>query len=709
LIAAVLLVACLTSYSWAGWRLGRCLMEEERQRAETSVLLLAAYIIGVALAVLVTAGLGGLGMAPIRLLSREAFLLATLFIVAGTHQVTSHRCAHGSPADSLQRPDGHLVITVVLAASAVAVDFGLVFASAPANWDAMTYHLFLPARWLQVSTLVHVPTVFGDNAAAFAPQNGALLYTATMLLLQSDAATNVLQLPALGAIAVGVYFLARQLGAGTSPAASLCAVPVFFLGPLRGQVLSADVDAWMISFFVAALALLVHYLRTAKTASIMLAGVATGLAAGTKTLGLSLALLLLAVATVLVFARRNPRHLAVFLLLSLVGGGFWYLKNLLHYGNPVFPFELGLGPLQFPGAYGLDAVRAGEFHIDSPGFLLRKTVESFGLPTAAMCIAGGTGLAIRLRTTGNATSRRVAALLLLVAAVWSLWFVFGIPHNSQTRFLLPAVIVLLPGLGPPLEWISRRHGGFAWATSMAILAALTWNAEPWRRWREHVDVLIASDVAWLPSLVLAALCLGLGILAWGLHARRARPKSTRLAGATAILALALLTWKATDANEDSRLERLNRASFADWGEVVELIADAPQTTIAYSGANVPYILMGRRFRHRVLYVDTRGKIGDGFYEHWLLEGRRRYEHHKPGLYRGDDDPSHWLDNLSQVEPSLLVLFRLHPFERSYLPHTVDGFPPEADWVLEHAECFEIVLDGDFSRAFRIDHSCLGAS
>lgn len=49
--------------------------------------------------------------------------------------------------------------------------------------------------------------------------------------------------------------------------------------------------------------------------------------------------------------------ISALLLVALALGGFWYVRNLFNFGNPVFPFAMSLGPLQFEGPLPADTVR----------------------------------------------------------------------------------------------------------------------------------------------------------------------------------------------------------------------------------------------------------------------------------------------------------------------------------------------------------------
>ncbi len=80
---------------------------------------------------------------------------------------------------------------------------------------------------------------------------------------------------------------------------------------------------------------------------LVFAGLAAGLALGTKlTLLAPVAALVVGVA-VLARAGERLRSGAVFLAAVIAGGGFWYARNLIHSGNPL-PWIDSLGPISLP-------------------------------------------------------------------------------------------------------------------------------------------------------------------------------------------------------------------------------------------------------------------------------------------------------------------------------------------------------------------------
>jgi hypothetical protein len=595
-----------------------------------------------------------------------------------------------------------LLLPLVLALGLIAVDLPIHLASPPSNWDAMTYHLHFPARWIQEGHLHHIPTVFSDNASAFAPQNGALLFAWSMALLGSDALSNVLQFAALAAIGCAVHRLARMSGVGPL-ASALAGATVVWIQPLRRLVASANVDAWMLAFWIMALAWLATYLRRPRVDLAAACGLAAGLAAGTKTIGLTLALLLLPPFLLVALVRRRPAHLALWIAAATLGGGWWYVRNAVLYGNPLFPLELRAGPWTLRGAYDLAALRAGEFHVGSLGGLLERVYDRWQLPLCLLLAAGFVALGWRSTTLSRRRGAELpaATALLLLAEGFAvlLWYAFLVPHNSQTRFLLPALLLALVGWAGLLDRAGRRRRWASWALAAGGIVALALAGRPEREWLVRFEALRQAQVALLPL----AIAVGLSYSALALRAVACR-RAWR-AGATGLLVAAALGTLALGVRsaEISRPSFLTRTNFRAWSEGFLALQDPAlaASRVAYSGANIPYALAGPRFRHRVVYCNTRGEADDGFYEFWQRDPRT-YPYHKPGIYRGPDERYElWLEHLERERIELVVLFALHTVERRYLPSTAAGFPPEQQWIARHPERFQPLLRGRKAEIYRL--------
>jgi hypothetical protein len=108
-------------------------------------------------------------------------------------------------------------------------------------------------------------------------------------------------------------------------------------------------------FLLAAAALLANAARsraqpylTSSAAPMALAGLAAGLAVGTKLNLAAPALALTAGALVAAPAGRRVATGGAWIGAAVAGGGFWFARNLAHVGNPL-PWISSLGPLSLPG------------------------------------------------------------------------------------------------------------------------------------------------------------------------------------------------------------------------------------------------------------------------------------------------------------------------------------------------------------------------
>ncbi len=134
---------------------------------------------------------------------------------------------------------------------------------------------------------------------------------------------------ALGAIALSVPALADQAGEARNDI-----VGIFFLL----AAVAVALNAW---------AARGEGEEGLSTGALVVAGLAAGLAAGTK-LNFLLPAGVLVLGLVAIAPRgARRRALAASGLAALAGGGYWYLRNLVHSGNPL-PWIDSLGPISLP-------------------------------------------------------------------------------------------------------------------------------------------------------------------------------------------------------------------------------------------------------------------------------------------------------------------------------------------------------------------------
>lgn len=581
-----------------------------------------------------------------------------------------------------------------LAAVFAALGVAVFLPTSPVNWDAMTYHLYFPARWIQEGRLLHIPTVFSDESSAFAPQNGALFFTWQMALLGRDATTNVSQVACLGFLAVAVYRMALLSGVRRQ-AAVMAAAGLFWLAPLARWTFTANVDVFMVAFWTGAVYWLRLYLARRDLGSVVACGLASGLAAGTKTLGLPLVAIPAGLLAVHLISERRWARFAALAAAAFGGGGWWYAKNLWLYANPVFPLDLGVAGMRFAGVFTAETLRReSPFHIEQLDAWFRSLGAQLGVATVVVFAAGLLGLPALARTARGQPSRKVAALAAIGFAVAWAWYDFAIvPHNNQARFLLPSFVTAALGWAAGLDAVRSRRlraGLFLLGSG-----ALAWAWRPDLAWRYALGRLEASGVNALAWVSLAALVATL--LVWTWRRMPARP-AVLLTG----IVLALTVGAAAHHAARSRIAFLADADFRAWAPGY-LLLNQPglePRRIAYSGLNVPYALSGSASQHEVIYCNVKGAPGDGLYEFWSGD-RRLHPTPNPGLYRGDGDFGVWSSCLRGRGIDTVVVFEVIAVERRSHWQLSGGFPIERDWMRRRPASFELILGSDRAEVYKV--------
>jgi hypothetical protein len=340
--------------------------------------------------------------------------------------------------------------------------------------------------------------------------------------------------PALNLGWLGLLFLAawcagRPFGRAPAMLAAACLVAVQPV-MLRTQPGTANNDVASLALLLASVAFLLHGQRF-----VGVAGLAAGLAAGTKLPVLPAVVLLTLVVVVFAGRGRARAQAAVrWTLPLLAASGFWYLRNLFRTGSPLPSMELGLGPLRFPAPSFEMVDRFGfsvaDYLTDGPvwrEWLLPGLDAALG---PVWGVVGGLALAgvLMALIRGPRLLRLLGVVVILSAVAYVLTPTTasgarGEPglFGPNLRYLLPALLLglLLLVISPSLpgSWVD----GLA-PLSLALVAA-TWvwgDAGPAGNRLLGVVVLAASALAaWgahrHPVLLLgaAALALILGLAA----------------------------------------------------------------------------------------------------------------------------------------------------------------------------------------------------
>jgi hypothetical protein len=532
-------------------------------------------------------------------------------------------------------------------------------------YDTLSYHLHAPATWLRDGRLSIVPAVFGDPAPAYAPSNVELVFLFLMAPTRSGALAQAGQAPLAALACAAVAATVREAG-GTRAGALGAALALALVPEVWQQAASAMTDVGVAAFFLAALPFLVRWVRARPSvapggapavADAAAFGLAVGLCAGSKVVGLVFALPLVGVATVACArsGRRGPRLAAVTSLAVLVTGGFWYVRNLVVTGNPVYPLAVEVGKTTLaPGIYDAAVLRASAYHVargdlSALGHLLLE-------PGVAFALGGGLALALGAR-------RRPAWTLLALALVGLFWL--AVPYQ-ESRFLFPAwgvvaVAMAMFGCGET----ARGAPAWVWAPlALGVVGSVVEHptAERWG----VLGVGAAALVGFPPAR------------AW-LRAREGRRVGRALAPTMVVLAAIALGLTTVRAPAYGVGDELDEA----WAWFRQNVRGA---RVAYTGNNLPFPLAGDELSNDVRYVNVAGAPGDRLHD-FARRSMTAPRGPEPAPYRDDARYETWLGNLRAARRDVLFVAALYPSVRRTIATDADGFPVERAWADAHPEFF----------------------
>jgi hypothetical protein len=293
--------------------------------------LLGAYLLASAAVILL-----GESLSPVRGVSRWGYLggqvVLLLAAVAVWHARGAPRLARPEVTRAALRRHPVVVALGVVVGAAVLYQAFLVFATPPNNWDSLTYHLARVAYWLQHGGLTYVPDAHTARQNAF-PPNSELEILYTFAFLRGDGAAALPQLAAEGALMLSVAGLARRLAFPRS-AAVFAALLTATLTQVALQSTTTQNDL-TVAALVAATA---YFVLGSSLTEFALAGIAFGLAVGTKpTFLLAIPALLAFAALSLPGGRALVRPAAIGVAAVALLGSYGYVLNLVETGKLLGP------------------------------------------------------------------------------------------------------------------------------------------------------------------------------------------------------------------------------------------------------------------------------------------------------------------------------------------------------------------------------------
>jgi len=410
-----------------------------------------------------------------------------------------------------------VALALVIAIAAVvhfAAGVRLRLSTGMTGFDSTWYHGPFAAGFFQSGDTWDLHFITPQFLAWFYPANSEIFHAVGMLAFGRDILSPLLNLGWFVGCLVAAWCIGRPFGvAPISLALGAIALSVPALADQAGE---ARNDIVGIFFLLAAVAIALNAqssdgtsqdrsrVRTfaripgsanappgTTTGALIVVGLTAGLAAGTKLNFLLPAAVLVVGLTLIAPRGARLRALTAAGLAAVASGGYWYLRNLIHTGNPL-PWVHHLGPISLPAPEQALGGREGHSVF---GYLTDGSVWSDwllpglhhglglfwpllgGLALAGLLLCLASARAPHRSSTGASDRDTLLAVIGLagLAAVFA-WLIAptsasgpdGMPHGFESglRYLAPALVLglaLLPVAPPPRDrlrrWASKTAAG----------------------------------------------------------------------------------------------------------------------------------------------------------------------------------------------------------------------------------------------------------
>jgi hypothetical protein len=337
----------------------------------------------------------------------------------------------------------------------------------PSDPDSVQYHIPNAASWLQVHNLWHLPATNPGYFTNGYPSDGELITSWIIQPLHQAQWSAWPSLPYGIAILAGAALVSEELGG--SPTYGLLAGAAVLLSPLSwtAQIGTAFTDWISLGGLIMAVGLVLHARTRLEWRWTLLAGLALGIAVGSKDTALLPAVLVIALGVATLPRTRRIRGCALMLAGVAALSGIWFVRDAIQTGNPLYPEPVRVAGRTFLHG-GVGPVTAWSSSVlrdlfTANGSALKIWVETFAVwigPAVILC-AGAVLCLTRWKRRNIRT---------LIAAMAGIWFIFYLatPYTGPSSF--------------PLLIASQVRYGLSAMTLAAVCASVEsrwWRAVAW--------------------------------------------------------------------------------------------------------------------------------------------------------------------------------------------------------------------------------------
>jgi len=606
----------------------------------------------------------------------------------------------------------------------------------PIEYDSIAYHLPFVVEWFQTGSLHHLYYNAFAGPIAYYPSNFELLELWTFFPFHNDFFINFINFLLFPIFIISSYSVLKNFNIQEkiiwTGLLFLVSMPIFshFLG-------LSHVDLFFIINFILAIYFLQEFKKSQNFTDLNLFALSLGLFIGTKYLGIPYAFPLILIATYLYIKisrnfnfnyQKNLKNISQLFSFILLGGSFWYIRNWLNSGNPIFPTDVKIGNFQIFRGYGNlterifnDTLTANikdvfELNLFLDGFFTKAGIQTYIFPLLLIIATGYILFTLfqtffHLKTHEKSKISRencVQITLLLITAIFFFYLYWNAPYSysnliANIRYALPFFIIttllftlLIQKIKPlqPIAFFILPFISFYNLFFLSITSEhhqeFTLNSDKINLdWHFISENLIEFFIFIIFTLILVSSFYFLIILL-----KTKNKQNSLIFSLFIILTISLSThiFANSQINREIHKEDLYQQHYiiSDAKNLAILQANkwfdenANQAKIAYTGFNFHYHLFGRNLQREVNYININNCQNC------------RYVNFKNSKNSIRENPNfnHWLANLkAQNKTHLIIAPTVTPHVKNY----------EFEWAQKNTQIFKPVYTQDEIYIYQINY------
>ena len=440
-------------------------------------------------------GLGAVGtLFGILFLIPGAVAMWSVLLVCVASGICTALWFKGLPKTREPNPKTNLIFPVGLIVLGLIALVGVLTPSTSLDWDSIAYHLAVPAIWVQQKHATSISFIHHSN---FPGAVDSWFTVGQLIGGQTAAKAFTWWFTVYGCIAVN-GLIRDRFNATTG---WICSIAFASIPMVMWESGTAYIDVANGLFAGFGFVFAAQYVERRDRSDLVVAAVLLSLAAGSKYTGLQA--ILIASLVVMILADGKERFGAVKMGgLAAAFSSFWYIKNWILVGNPVYPFFYSvLGGKNwdtFNGMIYSEEQKTFGYHgvmnlgqsvlglVTSPGrFTNPGPTSGSGLAFVSLGFAVVVGAVIGVVKGLVSKFDKALALMILIQLLG--WFAL----SQQSRYILALVVPMLSFVAKALDWkpMSKLVMG---AVAIQVIASIWVSTNSSSIFAERLPVLIGA-------------------------------------------------------------------------------------------------------------------------------------------------------------------------------------------------------------------------